>query len=290
MSKSQFNRSLKKISVDQPSNARLDGLNTLMSRRRRLPSVVGLLLIAFVTLSTSPGCTPQTVATEKVAATEAIEAPEQDLEPSAEAGVQGPVQFGDASIEYVESISEDETSGQILTVQVTNPTTGEIVVTIPCGLIFDPGPESDEQRLMVIQEASASLLPGEDATLTPYVICIDSSNAIPESGSTYHVGVMATGDLLKLAQCICKETLVDIEMDPLAFMDQFGLQFAVWTVSDGLSFEEMFEGMEEAGGALGEISAEDFTEEMEELFGGVMEIFQGVGQDWLERCQIEINP
>ncbi|HEY46623.1 MAG: hypothetical protein AMJ88_10890 [Anaerolineae bacterium SM23_ 63] len=290
MSKSQFNRSLKKISVDQPSNARLDGLNTLMSRRRRLPSVVGLLLIAFVTLSTSPGCTPQTVATEKVAATEAIEAPEQDLEPSAEAGVQGPVQFGDASIEYVESISEDETSGQILTVQVTNPTTGEIVVTIPCGLIFDPGPESDEQRLMVIQEASASLLPGEEATLTPYVICIDSSNAIPESGSTYHVGVMATGDLLKLAQCICKETLVDIEMDPLAFMDQFGLQFAVWTVSDGLSFEEMFEGMEEAGGALGEISAEDFTEEMEELFGGVMEIFQGVGQDWLERCQIEINP
>lgn len=290
MRKSQVNLCLKKISFDPTSNSRLDSLNSRMSRRRRLPSIVGLLLIAFVTLSTSTGCTPPLVATEKVAATEAIEAPEQDLEPSAEAGVQEPVQIGDALIEHVESISEDETSGQILTVQVTNPTTDEIVVTIPCGLIFNPGPESDEQRLMVIQEASASLLPGEDATLTPYVVCIDSSSAVPESGSTYHIGVMATDDLLKLAECICKETLADIEMDPLAFMDEFGLQFAVWTVSDGLSFEEMFEGMEEAGGALGEIGAEDFTEEIEELFGGVIEMFQGAGQDWLEKCEIEINP
>lgn len=290
MRKSHINRCLKSISFDTAFSSRLEGLNSLTSRRRRLPSIVGLLIIAFVTLSTSPGCTPQTVATEKAAVTEAIEAPDQDREPSPEASVQGPVQIGDALIEHVESISEDETSGEILIVQATNPTTDEIVVTIPCGLIFNPGPESDEQRLMVIQEASTSLLPGEEATLTPYVICIDSSNAVPESGSTYRIGVMATGDLLKLAECICNETLADIEMDPLAFMDQFGLQFAVWTVSDGLSFEEMFEGMEEAGGALGEIGAEDFSEEMEELFGGVMEMFQGVGQDWLEKCQIEINP
>jgi hypothetical protein len=249
-----------------------------------------LILIAVVTLGISAGCTPQPETAEKVPTTEAIEAPEQDLEPSEEAGVQGPVQIGDTLIERIESISEDETSGRILTVHVTNPTTDEIVVTIPCGLIFNPGPGSDEQRLMVIQEASASLQPGEEATLTPYVVCIDSSSAIPELGSTYSIGVMATGDLLKLAECICDETLADIELDPLAFTDQLGLQFAVWTVSDGLSFEEMFEEMEEAGGALGEIGAEDFTEEMEDLFGGIMEMFQGVGQDWLEKCQIEINP
>ena len=287
MRKSQVNHYLKKTSYDPASNSRHDSLTSRKSGRIRRPSVFSLLLIALIILSTSPACTPKTVATE---VTEAMEAPEKDLEPSTEADVQGPVQIGDALIEHVEAISEDETSGQILTVHVTNPTTDEIVVTIPCGLIFDPGSESDEQRLMVIQEASASLLPGEETTLAPYVICIDSSSAIPESGSTYHIGVMATGDLLKLAECICKETLADIEMDPLAFMDQFGLQFAVWTVSDGLSFEEMFEGMEDAGGALGEIGAEDFTEEMEELFGGVMEMFQGVGQDWLEKCQIEINP
>ena len=290
MRKSQVNHCLKKTSLDPTSNSRLDHLNNRMSRRRRLPSIVGLLVIAFVILSTSLGCTPQPEAEDKVPATEAIEVPKKDLEPSAEVDVEGPAQIGDALIEGVESISEDETSGEILTVQVTNPTTNEIVVTVPCGLIFNPGPGSDEQRLMVIQEAFTSLQPGEEATLTPYVICIDSSSAIPETGSTYHISVMATGDLLKLAECICKETLADIEMDPLAFMDQFGLQFAVWTVSDGLSFEEMFDDMEEAGGALCEIGAEDFTEEMEELFGGVMEMFQGVGQDWLEKCQIEINP
>ncbi len=290
MSKSQTNRCQKKIPFDLASNSGFDGRNNLTSKIRRSPSIVGLLLIAILTLSTSPGCTPQTEATEKVAATEAIEALAQDLEPSAEAVEQGPVEIGHALIEHIESVSEDETSGQILTVQVTNPTTDEIVVTIPCGLIFNPEPESDEQRLMVIQEASVSLLPDEEAKLTPYVICIDSSNAVPENGSTYNIGVMATGDLLKLAQCICNETLSDVEVDPLAFMDQFGLQFAVWTVSDGLSFEEMFESMEEAGGALGEIGAEEFTEEMEELFGGVLQMFQGVGQDWLEKCQIEINP
>jgi hypothetical protein len=290
MNKSQFMHDFRKISTDPASSSRGDFLDNLLPRRRGRLSLVGLILIAMVTLSISAGCTPQPEATEKVPATEAIEAPEQDIEPSDEAGAEGPVQIGDALIEHVESISEDETAGRILTVHVTNPTTDEIVVTIPCGLIFNPGPGSDEQRLMVIQEASTSLLPGEEATLSPYVVCIDSSSAVPELGSTYTLGIMATGELLKLADCICKETVADIEMDPLAFMDQFGLQFAVWTVSDGLSFEEMFEGMEEAGGALGEIGTEDFTEEMEELFGGVMEMFQGVGQDWLEKCQIEITP
>ncbi|UCF60820.1 MAG: hypothetical protein JSV37_13845 [Anaerolineaceae bacterium] len=290
MNKSKSIHYLRKISSYPISNSRIDGIDSLLPRRRSRVSLVALLFITMIILSTSSGCTPETAAIEKTAATEAMEAPKQEIEPSDEAGAEGPVQIGDALIEHVESISEDETAGRILTVHVTNPSTDEIVVTIPCGLIFNPGPGSDEQRLMVIQEASTSLLPGEEATLTPYVVCIDSSSAIPELGSTYSLGVMATGDLLKLADCICKETLADIELDPLAFTDQFGLQFAVWTVSDGLSFEEMFEGMEEAGGALGEIGTEDFTEEMEELFGGVMEMFRGVGQDWLEKCQIEINP
>jgi hypothetical protein len=241
-------------------------------------------------MSASYGCAPQATPTEQVSPTVAIEALEQDLKPSAEPGELGPVPFGESVIELVESISGEDTAGQILVVHATNPTANEIVVTIPCGLIFKPGPESDEQRLMVIQEASATLLPGENATLTPYVICIDSSNSIPAQGSTYQVGVMATGDLLKFAQCVCNETLLDIEMDPNAFMDQFGLQFAVWSVSDGLSFEEMFKDMKESEGALGEIGAEEFGEELGNLFGGIMEMYQVAGQDWLEKCQIEINP
>ncbi|MFX0145785.1 MAG: hypothetical protein ACFE9C_17100, partial [Candidatus Hodarchaeota archaeon] len=131
MNKSKYICCLKKISSNPASDSRLDGLDSLLPRRISRPSLVGLLLITMVILSTSPGCTPETVATEKTAATEAIEAPEQDLEPSDEAGVEGPVQIGDALIEHVESISEDETSGRILTIHVTNPTTAEIIVTIP---------------------------------------------------------------------------------------------------------------------------------------------------------------
>jgi hypothetical protein len=101
---------------------------------------------------------------------------------------------------------------------------------------------------------------------------------------------MATGDLLKLAQCICNETLADIEVDPTAFFDQFGLQFAIWTVSDGLSFDEMFEDMEEAEGALGQIGTVDFGEGLEDLLGGITSILQAGGQEWLEKCDIEIKP
>jgi hypothetical protein len=247
-----------------------------------------MLVVLVMTLMIASGCTPEPVATEPASPPDEMDTPES--EPIPEPIGQGADQLGEALVERVESTSDDETYGEILTVYVTNPTTAEIVVTIPCGLIFEPGPGSEEQRLMVIQEASASLQPGEETTLTPYVICIDSSRDVPDDGSTYQIGVTASGDLLKLAQCICAETLEDIETDPLAFMDVFGLQFAVWSVSDGLSFDEMLDSMEEAGGALGEVGAAEFPEEIGDLVGGVMEMFQGGGQEWLEKCQIEINP
>jgi hypothetical protein len=48
--------------------------------------------------------------------------------------------------------------------------------------------------------------------------------------------------------------------------------------------------MEDAQGALGEIGAGDFTEGLEDLLGGIMGMFQAAGQEWLEKCDIEINP
>lgn len=216
--------------------------------------------------------------------------PPEGKEISEGAGQPDAFELGEAVLDNVVSTSDGETAGRILTVQVTNPTTNQLLVTIPCGLIFNPPPGSDEQRLMVIQQSTATIPPGESADFTPYVICIDSSNAVPATGSTYQIGGMATGDLLKLAQCIGNETLADVEVDPTAFLDQFGLQFAVWTVSDGLSFDEMFEGMGEAEGALGQIGTVDFGEGLEDLLGGITESFQTGGQEWLEKCNIEIKP
>lgn len=250
---------------------------------------VSVVLVALVTLSATLACNIPFFTSGQISPLEGGEKPELDLSPSDQAQP-GFLQLGEAVLDGVVSTSEGETEGRILTVQITNPGNDDVLVTIPCGLIFKPEPGRDEQQLMVLQQASATIPPGDSADLTPYVICIESSKAVPESGSTYQVGVMATGDLLKLAQCICNETLVDIETDPLAAMDQLGLQFSVWMVSDGLSMDEMIEGMEEAEGALGQIGATGSLEGMEDFVGGLMEIFQGFGQDWLEKCDIEINP
>ena len=250
---------------------------------------VSMALVTLVALSATLACNLPFFTSGQLSPLEGGEKPELDVSPRDQAQPEF-LQLGEALLDGVVSTSEGETEGRILTVQITNPGNEEVLVTIPCGLIFMPEPGSDEQQLMVIQQASATIPPGESADLTPYVICVESSKAVPGTGSTYQVGVMATGDLLKIAQCICNETLVDIETDPLAAMDQLGLQFSVWMVSDGLSMDEMIEGMEDAEGALGQIGVTGLPEGMEDFVGGVMEVFQGFGQEWLEKCDIEINP
>jgi len=262
-----------------------DCIRGLWKTRRK----VSIALVTLVTLSAVLACNIPSLTGGQPPPLEGGEKPELDFSPTDQTQ---PVflQLGEAVLDGVVSTSDDETEGRILTVQITNPGNDNVLVTIPCGLIFKPETGSDEQQLMVIQQTSATIPPGESANLTPYVICVESSKAVPETGSTYQVGVMATGDLLKIAQCICNETLVDIETDPLAAMDQLGLQFSVWMVSDGLSMDEMIEGMDEAEGALGQIGATGLPEGMEDFVGGVMEVFQGFGQEWLEKCDIEINP
>ena len=265
-------------SVSKYSTARGSDNYQPMTERRWLYFALAMLLITSAILACSIPSEP----TEQPS-------PPEGKDDTLQVEGSDSLQLGDAVLDDVISTSDGETAGRILRVQISNPKTDELLVTIPCGLIFNPPPGSDEQRLMVIQQASASLPPGESADLTPYVICIDSSSAVPATGSSYQIGVMATGELLKLAQCMCNETLADIEDDPLAFPDQLGLQFAVWTVSDELSFDEIFEEMEEAEGALGEIGTGEYAEGLEELLGGIMGMFQDAGQEWLEKCDIEIN-
>ncbi|MDX1601179.1 MAG: hypothetical protein R3191_06665, partial [Anaerolineales bacterium] len=63
------------------------------------------------------------------------------------------------------------------------------------------------------------------------------------------------------------------------------VQFAVWAVSSGMSVEEMFGQGDEMQGALGE-----FLGEEGEAFMGMMEdMIVGPAQDWLDRCDIEVE-
>jgi len=181
--------------------------------------------------------------------------------------------------------------GQVLLVQLTNPGSEELIVTIPCGYYFSPANE-EEQRLMVIQPASVSIPAGGAAAIEPYVICIDSSKAGPEASSTYRLGDVATGDLLELAQCLCQEELASPD-DPAADMDVIGVQFAVWAVSDGILGEDMGAEMLEAQGAMqemlgGELGGE-FGEEFAEMIQQMMDLYGGGAQFWLERCGIELD-
>lgn len=117
--------------------------------------------------------------------------------------------------------------GAILSVQVTNPGTKDVLTTIPCGLIFVPD-DNTQQRLMVLQPISAVVAAKSPAVLKPFVDCIDDSKHAPANAAVYQIGAMATGDLLKLAACACTQPLA-ISAD---INQVFGLQVAVWHTSD----------------------------------------------------------
>jgi len=197
--------------------------------------------------------------------------------------------LGGAVLDDVISISEGDTSGPILTVRVTNPTSETIEVTIPCGLIFQPD-DGEEQRLMVIQAVSITLAAGETGELSPYVVCIDGDRSIPGNGSAYVVGTWASGDLLALAQCICMEALItDFDADPMGYMEALSVQFSVWSVASQFSLDEIRSELEEAQGAMGDMMGSEMMEGLEEMFGGLSEFFGVMGGDWLEKCGIEVE-
>lgn len=208
---------------------------------------------------------------------------------------------------------EGGVSGELLDVTVRNQSADDLVVLIPCGFVFAPE-EAAEQRMMVVQEAEASVAPGETVVLTPYVMCIDASLGAPGSGSAYGLGIPAESDLAALAECVCKHDLA-AELDPL--LGDMSLQMAVWAAADGefttISAEELADAQsalgELVGGELGldlesiaEAAGVD-VEDLEDLTGipgfdfesmlESAEQFMGGYQDkaaaWLTECGIDLG-
>jgi hypothetical protein len=184
----------------------------------------------------------------------------------------------------IEANVDGETQGPILTLQLTNPESEEVLVEIPCGLIFAPETGDDEQRMMSIQPASAVVPGGGTAQIEPYVICIDADRAAPSLGTTYEMGEMASGDLLKLAECVCQEDLAASDEMDLGF-GSVGVQFAVWAVSSDMNFEEM---LAEEGGGEGALD-DVLGEEGGELLGLMQDLLLAPAQEWLDRCGIEVQ-
>lgn len=180
---------------------------------------------------------------------------------------------GEVTIDQLD-ITEEETQGEIIQVQVTNQTEEEQVVEIPAGLVFSPE-DSDEQDLMVLDAVVVTLEPEETLILTPYVVCIDAGAAVPSSGSSYEVGYLESDDLLRFAQC------VDQESNGSLTQDDIGLQFAVWAIASGGNILEDPEFTEEEDGALS-----GTLDELEIMVGMMGEMISLFGEEWLQRCDI----
>jgi hypothetical protein len=225
-------------------------------------------------------------------------------------------------------VPEGGVSGELLFVSITNTTDGDVNLTVPCGLLFVPddfveppgdpdgedgtGPtSSSDQRMINLTPFDVDLDAGATTTITPYVMCIDSSSPAPESGAVYAVGGFADDDLLALAECVCDGDLLG-DIDPM--LGDMSLQMAMWAVADG-EFPDIEGAMAEADGALGDLVGDeagiDFDEiaELLEAQGidpnlpgmegfdfeamlaqasAFLETFAADSAAWLERCDIDL--
>ena len=147
-----------------------------------------------------------------------------------------------------------------------------ITTTIPCGFIFEPDDPTD-QRLMVVQPVTAVVPAGDEATLTVYVVCVDSSKEPPDDGATYAPGSMQSGDLLKLAQCACRENLAG-SLNPFEGM---GVMIAGWMISEGRSF---------AGCRPRTAKGRRVGRAASKAAAGMLEKFEASSTGWFDRCSI----
>jgi hypothetical protein len=156
---------------------------------------------------------------------------------------QGPI-----TVQNILALNENP-FGNILQMEFVNTGDEDLDISIPCGLVFDPSGEDLEQSLMVIQTTEFRLPTGETQTESPYLACVDSDKSVPSSGTSYQIGTMAAGNLLKLAECICSQEMVNEDND----FYNLTLQFAVWMVADDVNFNDML-AQSGNGGALNQFT------------------------------------
>jgi hypothetical protein len=186
---------------------------------------------------------------------------------------------GDLEIVDISANADEETVGEILTIQLTNNGKEDIVVMLPCGLVFAPT-NSDEQALMLVQSLEISLAVGETAEFTPFVVCIEMAALAPAMSSGYTISHLEDGDLLALAECLCGQQISrDIDS-----MDSVGVQFAAWTIATGGDPLSLLG--EEDTSAMAEFINEMEASGMGEMVNEMLDMFGG---EWLDICGIRVE-
>ncbi len=189
-------------------------------------------------------------------------------------GIAEQVERGELELKDVNATGD--LTGPGMTVLVHNPGTEDVETCIPCGTVFEPA-AGDAQGLMAVQQASATVPAGGDASLTAFVICIEAREEVPDKGAQYTFGSTAGGNLGAFAQCVCGEDL-GASLNPL---DPMSVLFAGWMISEGMSYGEMIGGDEV--GALGDV----LGSEASGALAGIIDVIEGPAQAWLDKCGIE---
>ena len=176
---------------------------------------------------------------------------------------------------------------------------GDVIVTIPCGLIFLPGSDDGEvsgdptdpetpwdgkmQRLIVIQEVEAEVLAGESVAIYPYVSCVDPEGAVPELEASYDPAGVSSGNLMQLADCICAEELVDEESNPMLFFGQQAtLQTALFEVAKGQSIDDLMDSFSGSENSIGQYM------EVQEIYGMISDLLPEF-IDWRAHCGVDLE-
>jgi len=106
--------------------------------------------------------------------------------------------------------------------QVVNLTTKALVICFPVGQIANPG-DDGYQSLMIVKQVIVDLAPNGTQEGDLDAFCINEHKEAPADALDYHLGKMASGSLLSLAQAI----------DAQSAQQRIGAQLAVWAITDG---------------------------------------------------------
>lgn len=112
--------------------------------------------------------------------------------------------------------------------QIVNLTARLLSICFPAGLVNNPG-DSSYQSLMLVKTVIIDLAANATQEGDLFADCINETKHAPSQGLDYHLGKMATGSLLSLAQTI----------DAQSVQGHLGAELAIWAITDQYSLNSL---------------------------------------------------
>ena len=112
--------------------------------------------------------------------------------------------------------------------QIQNVSGSDISVVIRAGQLLTPT-NTAQQQLMVAEDVTPTIKANQSVSGKLWAYCTELTKHAPDKDTTFLVGDMASGNLLKVAQQINKRK----------FEGDLGAQLAVWRITDNATQEEI---------------------------------------------------